>query len=236
MTTPQLSAIVLCYQAGDSIVHVIDPLHELLVRADLEFELVLVANYWPNQRDPTPQIVAEFEQTHDCVSIVSQPKQGGMGWDMRCGFAAACGDTMILIDGDSQNPVDDVLKLYRLMHETGAAVGKGRRTTREDGIYRRLVSLVYNALFKILFGSRQLWDINGKPKGLTRDAYAAITLTADDWFVDAELILEAHRAGLSVVELPVVFNRNDDRASFVRAGAIWEFMRHMIRYRLRGSP
>jgi hypothetical protein len=63
-----------------------------------------------------------------------------------------------------------------------------------------------------------------------------MTLRSDDWFADAELVLEAQRLGLSVVELPVVFNRNDDRASFVRFGAIWEFVVHMTRYRLRGAP
>ena len=38
-----------------------------------------------------------------------------MGWDLRSGLDAATGDVIVLIDGDSQNPVDDVLKLYALM-------------------------------------------------------------------------------------------------------------------------
>jgi glycosyltransferase involved in cell wall biosynthesis len=236
VTPPELSAIVLCYRAGDSILRVIAPLYELLRREGISFELVLVANYWPHQSDPTPQIVTDFAHDHEHVVVVSKAKEGAMGWDMRSGFEAAIGDTMVLIDGDSQNPVDDVIRLYRLMREKRADVGKGRRITRHDGPYRRLISIGYNALFRILFGSRQIWDVNGKPKGLTRTAYERMTLRSDDWFADAELVLEAQRLGLSVVELPVVFNRNDDRASFVRFGAIWEFVVHMTRYRLRGAP
>jgi hypothetical protein len=36
-----------------------------------------------------------------------------------------------------------------------------------------------------------------------------------------------------MMEMPVVFNRNEERASLVRAGAIVEFIRNMIRTRLR---
>jgi hypothetical protein len=38
---------------------------------------------------------------------------------------------------------------------------------------------------------------------------------------------------LTVAELPVIFNRNDERASFVRPSAILEFARNMARQRFR---
>jgi glycosyltransferase involved in cell wall biosynthesis len=234
--TTELSAIVLCYRAGDSILRVIDPLYELLRREGIRFELVLVANYWAGQSDPTPEIVGAFGAENDDVVVVSRAKQGAMGWDMRSGFDAAGGEIMIVIDGDGQNPVDDVVRLYRLMRETGAPVGKGRRITRYDGVYRRVISIVYNLLFRALFRSGRLWDINGKPKGIRRDAYEKMSLRTDDWFADAEIVLEARRLGLPIVEMPVVFHRNDERASFVRVSAIWEFIGHMARYRLRGAP
>ena len=61
-----------------------------------------------------------------------------------------------------------------------------------------------------------------------------MTLTSDDWFIDAEIVLAARRMGLRIVELPVVFLENPQRASFVRVSSIWEFLVHMVRYRLRG--
>jgi glycosyltransferase involved in cell wall biosynthesis len=233
---PELSVIVLCYRAGESIIRVVAPLHELLRREGISFELVLVANYWPDHDDPTPAIVKRFAEEHTSVAVVSKPKEGAMGWDLRSGFDAAVGETMVLIDGDSQNPVDDALLLFRLMCERGADVGKGRRMTRHDGVYRKTMSVVYNVLFRALFGTAGVWDVNGKPKGLTRRAYEQMRICSDDWFADAEIVLEAQRLGLAIAELPVNFNRNDDRASFVRVSAIWEFAVHMIRYRFRGEP
>ena len=83
----------------------------------------------------------------------------------------------------------------------------------------------------MLFRTRGLWDINGKPKGLTRAAYEALELRSDDWFIDAELVLGARQRGMRILELPVRFFRNDQRASLVGPGAIVEFARNMLRTR-----
>ena len=143
------------------------------------------------------------------------------------------GDYLVVIDGDAQNPVEDLVKLYREMKDTGADVMKGRRIARFDGPYRRVVSGVFNVLFMLLFRTRGLWDINGKPKGITRRAYEQLHLTSDDWFIDAEIVIKARRRGFEVAEMPVIFRRNDERASFVRVSAIWEFLGNMGRERLR---
>lgn len=225
--------IVLCYRADEAVHRVIDPLYDQLQASGVAYELLLVANQWPDRPDPTSQVVGEFARDRDTVRTVIERKQGAMGFDMRSGLAAARGDYLLVLDGDAQNPVEDVLKMYRQMRATGADVMKGRRTARFDGPYRRLISTVYNFAFSLLFGTRGIWDINGKPKGLTRAAYETLELESDDWFIDAEIVLSARRKGLTVAELPVVFNRNDERASFVRPSAILEFARNMARQRFR---
>jgi glycosyltransferase involved in cell wall biosynthesis len=230
---PELSVIVLCYEAREAIHRVIDPLYEQLEAAGVAYELLLVANQWSDRPDPTGRIVEEFAIHRDTVRTVIEDKQGAMGWDMRTGLAAAGGDYMIVIDGDAQNPIDDVLKMYRRMRATGVDVMKGRRIARFDGPYRRAISVVYNVAFILLFGTRGIWDVNGKPKGLTRAAYEALELESDDWFIDAEMVLSARRQGLAIAELPVVFHRNEERDSFVRPAAILEFLRNMARQRFR---
>ena len=230
-SAPQLSAIVLCYRAEESIRQVIEPLYTDLTASGLPFELVLVANYDDGSEDRTPAVVRRFADGRENVRTLTDPKRGGMGWDMRHGFDAATGEYMVVMDGDAQNPIGDVLRMHREMQRTGADVMKGRRTTRGDGWYRRLVSGTYNALFLLLFRTRGLWDINGKPKGLTRAAYQRMDLSSDDWFIDAEIVLQARRAGMVMEEMPVTFGRLEGRDSFVRVSAIGEFLRNMARAR-----
>jgi glycosyltransferase involved in cell wall biosynthesis len=228
----ELSAIVLCYRAERSILQVVEPLYDQLQVSGVSFELVLVANYNKGQVDETPAVVEEFARGRQGVRVLAREKEGGMGWDMRSGVAAACGDYRIIIDGDAQNPVEDVLRAYAEMKRVGADVIKGRRIARFDGPSRRLVSIVYNLIFRLLFGTH-LWDINGKPKGLTRAAAERLQLRSDDWFVDAEIVLQAHRLGMRIAEFPVIFRENEVRASFVRPSAILEFIMNMLRYRFR---
>ena len=124
--------------------------------------------------------------------------------------------------------------MYEEMERTGVDVCKGRRVVRDDGPYRRLLSAVYNLLFRVLFRTGDLADINAKPKGLTRATYERMELSSDDWFIDAEIIIQARRLGLTISELPVVFRQNRERASFVKPGAILEFLSNMARHRLSG--
>ena len=234
---PELSAVVLCYRAGRNSLKAVEPLYEQLRSAGLTFELVLVGNYWPGTDDETPAIVEGFCRQHEHARCVTRPKEGGMGWDLRAGLEAARGDYLIVIDGDTQNPVDDVLRMYREMKAAGFDVMKGRRTNRLDGTYRRVISLGYNVLFRIAFWTSGIWDINGKPKGLRRSAYDQMQLQSNDWFIDAEIVLAARRLRLSIGEIPVVFSASE-RASFVRVAAIGEFLKNMTHYRLgkfRGS-
>ncbi len=233
MPGPELSAVVLCYRAESDINAVLEPLHRQLEASGHSFELVLVANFWPGQEDTTPEVVKSFANAHDRAVVLSEPKQGGMGWDFRCGLEAASGDIIIVIDGDSQNPTEDVLRMFTMMRDTGAEVMKGLRIARYDSLYRRFISVVYNFLFRFLFGTTGLWDINGKPKGLTRSAYDEMKLTSDDWFIDAEIVLEAQRLGLRVAEMPVVFRRNDYRQSFIKPDAVFEFLGNMLARRVR---
>jgi glycosyltransferase involved in cell wall biosynthesis len=74
-------------------------------------------------------------------------KQGAMGWDMRTGLDAARGAHIVVMDGDAQNPIEDVLRVHRCLIETRADLVKVRRTERGDGVLRRMISLTYNGLF-----------------------------------------------------------------------------------------
>ena len=232
---PELSVILLGYRAEEHAREVFHPLYEELERDGPPYELILVANHWSDD-DRTPAVAAELARERETVRVVAERKHGAMGWDMRSGLRAAEGSHLVVIDGDGQVPMRYALEAYRTLRQTGAAVVKGRRFVREDGSVRSITSLGFNLAFRLLFGTRGLWDINGRPKGLTRDAYERLALTTDDWFTDAEILLKAREQRLPVAEFPVRFLRNEVRGSFVGLGTVWEFVRNMVRWRLGRHP
>ena len=225
---PELSAIVLGYRAEAALEPLAEGLHADLTESGIDFEMVLVANFDGDRVDRTPEVARAFAAAHDNVLVVAEPKRGAMGWDMRSGLDAASGEFRIVIDGDGQNPTHDVLRAWELRSSSGADVVKGRRSSRADGLTRAITSLVYNVAFALMFGARGIWDVNGKPKGMTRAALERMDLHADDWFIDAEIVLEARRLGLRLEEFPVRFEENVNRASFVGWKTVAEFVRNMF--------
>ena len=230
---PNLSVVVLCYKSGDTIHSFVDPLKDLLDKEEPEWEMILVGNYFPDTDDTTPQVVNAIADRHPRIEAVTQPKEGMMGWDMKTGLNRATGKTIAVIDGDNQMPYGDVIRVYRKLKEKHLDLAKTFRTVRDDGTYRRLISAVYNLVFTVLFPGLNSRDINSKPKIMTREAFGKLDLQSDDWFIDAEIMIKARRHRMKVGEVECVFRNLTDRPSFVKPGAILEFIGNLIAYRLK---
>ncbi len=232
---PQLSVVILCYKAEDLAPVFTAEVQKVLEDEHISFELVLVANYNAHERasDRTPAIVRELAKNDPRIVVVSKEKQGMMGWDMRSGLTAATGQTIAVIDGDGQMPAGDVLKVYTALLESGADMAKTYRVLRYDGLKRKIISWIYNGFLKVLFPRVRVRDANSKPKIFRRQGFDQMTLCADDWFIDAEMIIQASYLGFTIKETPTVFHPNTKRASFVRPRALLEFIYNLMVYRLR---
>jgi len=232
---PELSVVILCYRAEEFVPVFVAKMKSVLERKAVAYELVLVANYHADAdpADRTPAIAHALAEHDPTLHVVAQPKRGMMGWDMRGGLAAARGRAVAVIDGDGQMPPEDVVLVYDLLRSGGFDVAKTYRTARGDGAFRIGVSRAYNAALKILFPSVRVRDANGKPKIFTREALERLHLTSDDWFIDAEIVIQATRLGLRIGEAPTVFLPNTRRASFVTARAIVGFSWDLLAYRVK---
>lgn len=191
---------------------------------------MLVGNYIEGSDDETPQVVTKLAEGSDNIRTVIRPKQGMMGWDMRMGLDAARGTYIGVIDGDGQFPPESIIACLLKCELEDLDLTKTYRVIRDDGLYRRFISTMYNAIFSLLFGFK-VRDINSKPKILRRDKYQLLNLQSDDWFADAEIVIRARELGLKIGETPVHFSLNDKRGSFVKPKAILEFSSNLLRYR-----
>jgi len=235
VTEPYFSLVVLCYRSGPSIIPFVEKMQQALSRCNFTSELVLVGNYVEGSDDETPQVIAGLAKTMTNVRTVIRPKEGMMGWDMRMGLDAARGTYIGVIDGDGQFPPESIIACLLKAELENLDLTKTYRVLRDDGLHRRIVSWVYNALFKLLFGFA-VRDINSKPKIIRGDKYPLLHLKSDDWFADAELIIRARELGFRIGETPVHFKANETRGSFVKPAAIFEFTANLLKYRFGRRP
>jgi glycosyltransferase involved in cell wall biosynthesis len=231
--TPELSVVVLCYRSGGAARSFVARLKKTLLDAGIDnYQLVLVGNYVAGSGDMTPDIVRELAAGDPRIVCSAVVKEGMMGWDLRSGLALATGQYLAVIDGDGQVLVEDLVRVYRLLRERGLDLAKTYRRQRGDGIKRKLFSLVFNGLFHVLFPGVPARDINAKPKVLTRAAFERMTLQSTDWFIDAEILIQARRLGLRVGEVETEFLGLTGRRSFIKVAAVFEFLRNLLRYRV----
>ena len=230
----EISVVILCYGAGERLYDFVDRVIRLVGSSVPSWEIVLVGNYLKGSNDDTPRIVKDIASSRNGVKAVILPKEGMMGWDARTGLNAALGNFICLIDGDEQMPPEDIIRVYRKIKDEGLDFAKTYRVKRHDSFLRRANSRIYNTLFHILFPGINVRDANSKPKIFSREAYRKMGLKSDDWFIDAEALIQAGRLGLKVGEVPTEFFENKYRKSYVKVSAIFEFIKNLALARLGG--
>lgn len=231
---PELSIVILCYRAGNTIPPFVEKVIKTLEDDGIfEYELVLVGNYDKDSRDQTPKIVAGIAKQNPKIIYSAKMKEGQMGWDMRTGLALARGRYIAVIDGDGQVLTEDLVRVYKKIKEEQLDFVKTYRIKRGDSLWRRCISFFYNQFFQILFPGLKSKDINSKPKIMSRQTYKKLDLNSNDWFIDAEIMIQARRLGLKIGEVPTFFRGLEGRKSFIRLPAIIEFIKNLIIFRIK---
>ncbi|MBU4369658.1 glycosyltransferase family 2 protein [Patescibacteria group bacterium] len=228
------SIIILCYKEEYFIIEFVKKVLRALKDNNIDnYEIVLVGNY-DDKDDKTPQVVKNLAEKNQKIVCVAKKKQGMMGWDMRSGFDLAKGDYVAVIDGDGQMPIKDLIRIFNIIKDGKFDLVKTYRISREDGWKRKNLSYMYNFIFKLLFPRFNIKDVNSKPKIITKKAYKRLNLKSDDWFIDAEIMIQARRLKFKIKEIPAHFKKSEGkRDSFIKFFTIFEFIKNLIIYRLK---
>ena len=232
--TPSLSLVILCYLSGEFAREFTELTLDMFEQHGIDsFEVILVGNYVEGSDDRTPEVVRELAAADPRIYCQAEPKQGWMGWDLQSGLRRARGSYIAFIDGDGQMPIDDVGRLYRLIRDGEFDFVKTYRTKRADGRSRLVLTICYNALFRLLFPGLGVRDMNAKPKIMTRAAYKKMSLDSDGWFIDAQMMIEARHHSMKIGEIPTEFSPLYRRASFVSIDAVFEILWDLLRSRVK---
>ena len=231
--TPEISVVVLCYRSGRGVYGISDQVKSVLESITDNWEMILVGNYDADRIDSTPEIVRDVAEKDRRILSITHEKKGRMGWDAVTGLKAATGKTIAFIDGDGQMPIDDIKAVYDKLVKDALDIVLTYRIDRMDGLDRWLMSRIYNIIFNLLFPGYLVRDVNSKPKIFTRQFFEQLLLDSKDWFLDAEIIIQARRYRSRLGEVPTTFRASTDRKSFVNAGTVIEFVKNLALARIR---
>jgi len=191
----KLSIILPVYNQADHIESIVTQYRASLSHLNHTYEMVLVVN---GSKDKSFEVCEQLAQQFDNI-VVLNSKAGGWGRAVNLGIRQAKGEFLCYTNSARTEPKNLVLFcMYSLVND---CVIKANRKNR-DNWQRRLGSLLYNILCRVLF-DLSYWDINGTPKVFPRRFERLLTLTREDDLIDLEFNIICQQENYPVLEVPV---------------------------------
>lgn len=168
------------------------------ITSDLEIVVVDDAS-----TDGCGELADQLAERHPEVKVIHHVRNRKLGGALRTGFAAATKEWILYIDSDLPIDMDDALRAVPLAADADMVIGN--RQGRAEGIKREVMSFTYNRLIRYLFGLN-VRDVNFAFKLFRRVILDHITLQSEGSFIDAELLVEANKAGFRIAQIPIAYH------------------------------
>ena len=225
MGAPALSVLVPAFDEAANLRAHLPVLRARARACTPDFEILVVDD---GSADHTAEVVREFGRRDARVRLVRHPINLGPGAGIPTGLFWARGRWLMFLPADLAVEPEDIARLWAARRDADLVIGL-RSDRRDYGPWRRLLSASYIALLKALSGSRvtqfnyvQLWR---------RPVLERLGVRSRGVFVTAEVILQAERAGLRLVQVPLRYRpRERGRARGASPAALLRCGLELVRF------
>ncbi len=224
----QLSSVTLiipAYNDEETIGRLIDDSGSLLSEVCEDYEIVVCND---GSRDGTLEVIRARAKQNPKVRVLNHEVNKGFGATIRELYLSGSKDFVFSLPGDYQYAPKELLAMAQGLKTHDFVIGW--RVNRNDPPRRKMQSLVYNFMLRVLYGHKHK-DVNSI-KLFRRAILDKINLRSQTPFVDAELCIRSERAGFKVVEIPIDhLPRLTQGASGGKFSVIWETFSDLFKMR-----
>jgi len=195
VSRPGVSVVVPLYNEEATIEELIARLRATLLGRGERFEIVLVND---GSTDRTAERLAAAAAAEPRIHVYTLSRNFGQAAALCCGIFAARGEVVVTMDGDLQNPPEEIPRLLDALGP-GVDVVTASRTVRHETGWRWVGSRVVHWTARLLVGV-DIEDFGGQFKAYRREVVEA-TRTA--WAPGKPFFALAAWLGFRVREVPV---------------------------------
>lgn len=197
---PTLSIVVPLFNEEATIDELLARIRATLEAREQSFEIVLVDD---GSRDGTARQLAAAATSDPRIRVCRLSRNFGQAAALCCGLFEARGDVVVTMDGDLQNPPEEI---PRLLDALGPDIDivTARREVRHETLWRWAGSRAVHWMARLLVGI-PLEDFGGQFKAYRREV---IDATRTAWSPGKPFFALAAWLGFRVLEIPV---RHDPR-------------------------
>jgi len=145
---PYISVLIPLLNEQESLTELQQRLYDTLEGIGKPYEIIYIND---GSIDNTQRILEDFHKRFPAVKVVEFNRNYGQHMALFAGFQSCRGDVIVTIDGDLQNPPEEIPKLVSKMEE-GYEVVATYRKNRHDSLFRRFASNIVNKITSRLVG------------------------------------------------------------------------------------
>lgn len=193
-----ISVVIPCYNESENIVDAVRMITQGIDASVSAYEIIIVDD---GSTDGSRTLITKLLEENGRIRAVYHQENRGKGAALRSGFGESRMEWILMMDADLQIDISELKKFLPYCLEEGDLIA-GVRTNRAEGIFRMVVSRVYNAVVSAVVGTH-MRDV-GCPFKLVRTSFLrTLPLISEGFAIDAELFLRLRQSGRQFKELAV---------------------------------
>lgn len=202
-----LSVVIPIYNEEVTIERLHERLSRVLEPLGKSYEVIYIDD---GSTDGTQAILQRLHSKDPNVKVVVFNRNYGQHAAVVAGFERAGGEIIVTLDGDLQNPPEEIPKLLEKIQEGYDVVG-GWREGRQDSLMRRLPSFLINQVTSLLVGVK-MKDYGCMLRAYRREVVERICQCQE---ISSFIPVLANSFAGSVVEIPVAHSpRTSGRSKY----------------------
>ena len=208
VTSPQveLSVVIPAYNEERRLPPTLIDVIDFFDRKSISYEVIVIDD---GSSDGTAEVVRKFERVRNQVRLIQLPRNYGKGHAVRLGVLNCRGSHILFADADGATPIQEFDRLQAAI-SGGADVAIGSRalasteTKVATSLHRRFLGRVFNTCVNMIL-LPSIADTQCGFKMFTRKAALFLfrRQRADRFSFDVELLYMAHKADLTIKEVPI---------------------------------
>lgn len=195
MNSGSISIIVPALNEAEALPELIERTNVVLQQLARPYEILVIDD---GSTDDTPLVLRELSARHPHLSVIRFRRNYGKAAALSEAFSRAQGDFLITLDGDLQDPPEEIPRLLQQLQERYDVVC-GWKQHRQDSWGRVLGSRLFNLTTNLMTGLK-LHDINCGLKGYRRRVVQELRLYGE---MHRFIPVIARQRGFLIGELPV---------------------------------
>lgn len=194
-TAPDVSVVAPLFNEAAVVGELVERITTTLAARGVSFEIVLVDD---GSTDATPARLAEIARANPAVRVRTLSRNFGQAAALCCGIFEARGQVVVTMDGDLQNPPEEIPRLLDALGP-GVDLVTAKRASRYERPWRLFFSRFVHWTARALVGG-EIEDFGGQFKAYRRDV---IDATRTAWAPGKPFFALAVWLGFRVVEVTV---------------------------------